>query len=266
MHHGAKDGRGRPIHSGLVRVAAARLDLEAVLVRGGPLSEGLRPPPSNPLKPMAARARLRGIEPVRRDPQTVIHGHHEVLFWRPDLFQRGQRGLQTTQGRGRGRVRGRLRVMDEKQGRNARFTQTRVRQQDRWIKMQGLTFLNRHGAPLRILTVDRLTKLSKGFHPVVAEGSGRGFADGKGQAPCIVHRGLLRSTGHDEVTLNARQGHVELAGTLGLGLRIAQSFRHPPQAVVRRGQRGPRPRSSHDQIGQDADVVACFLARVLTTC
>ena len=183
VHHGAKDGRGRPIHSGLVRVAAARLELEAVLVRGGPLSEGLRTPTSNPLKPMAARARLRGIEPVRRDPQTVIHGHDEVLFWRLDLLQPGQRGLQTTQGRGRGRVRGRLRVMDEEQGRNARFTQTRVRQQDRWIKMQGLPLLDGHGTPRGILAVDRLTKFSKGFHPVVAEGSGRGFADGEGQAP-----------------------------------------------------------------------------------
>ena len=98
VHHGAKDGRGRPIHSGLVRVAAARLGLEAVLVRGGPLSEGLRTPTSNPLKPMATRARLRGIEPVRRDPQTVIDGHDGGPLLAPRPPQRGQRGLQTTQG------------------------------------------------------------------------------------------------------------------------------------------------------------------------
>ena len=72
--------------------------------------------------------------------------------------------------------------MNDEQGRNARFAQTRVRQQDRWTDA-GPALLDRHGTPRGIFAVDRLTKFSKGFHPVVAEGSGRGFADGKGQAP-----------------------------------------------------------------------------------
>ena len=35
--------------------------------------------------------------------------------------------------------------------------------------MQGLPLLNGHGTPRGILAVDRLTKFSKGLHPVVAE-------------------------------------------------------------------------------------------------
>ena len=73
--------------------------------------------------------------------------------------------------------------MNDEQGRNARFAQTRVRQQDRRVQMQGLPLLDRHGTPRGIFAVDRLTKFSKGFHPVVAEASGRSFADGEGQAP-----------------------------------------------------------------------------------
>ena len=71
--------------------------------------------------------------------------------------------------------------MDEEQGR-ALAPPRPVRQQDRWIEMQG-SLLHGHGTPRGIVAVNRLTKFSKGFHPVVAEGSGRGFADEEGQAP-----------------------------------------------------------------------------------